>query len=85
MHSSELHSNQKHLFLLLNASGVNKSQAFLLPLVPFLPTNVGSQAVSLCSLERYPSNYEDWFEMQLQKLHNARSNVPYSQLSGELH
>jgi len=73
------------LFLLLNASGINKSQAFLLPLEPFLPTDLGSQAVSLCSLERYPSNYEARFEMQLQKLHNAKSNVPYSQLSGEVH
>jgi len=72
------------LFLLLNASGINKSQAFLLPLEPFLPTDLGSQAVSLCSLERYPSNYEARFEMQLQKLHNAPSNVPHSKLSGEV-
>jgi len=33
--------------------------------MPFFPTDLGSQAVSLRSLERYPSNYEARFEMEL--------------------
>jgi len=31
----------------------------------FLPPALGSQAVSLCSLEEYPSNYEARFVMDL--------------------
>jgi hypothetical protein len=35
-HSYELHNDKKNLFLPLNASDVNKSQAFLLPFYVFL-------------------------------------------------